>query len=263
VIVLRVDGGEGSDWPQWEQMHGGSVTDMDWAYLDRCASASIDHTCKVWNPDTGQREREREREGEREDSALSVSVAVLTIQFLFLFSGAVLATLKLRDFGSSVRMSLTKRDLVFVGDESGCLVMRDTVISSRAELKGHSRAVRGLCISEDGTTLASCSDDRTVRLWDTTSGNCLWTSGVQADSVCSVAMHGDMVFFSVANASTMALRRSDTTAVSTLFKAGKSPRILLVAKGEMSVRCLCVSRGCLMCLSATLTLVVVFPWEQL
>ena len=42
-------------------------------------------------------------------------------------------------------------------------------------LSGHSSSVRSVCYSPDGKTLASGSDDRTVRIWDVMSGECVST----------------------------------------------------------------------------------------
>ncbi|CAD8198460.1 unnamed protein product [Paramecium pentaurelia] len=38
------------------------------------------------------------------------------------------------------------------------------------KLQGHSEEVRQTCFSSDGTTIASCSDDQTIRLWDVQTG---------------------------------------------------------------------------------------------
>ena len=48
-------------------------------------------------------------------------------------------------------------------------------ITPRLTLRGHEGVVSKLCFSEDSTQLASVSDDRTVRLWDTRTGTLLFT----------------------------------------------------------------------------------------
>lgn len=59
------------------------------------------------------------------------------------------------------------------------------------ELSGHTDIVRSVAFSPDGQTLASGSDDRTVKLWDPATGALLSTLGEFAHSVRSVAFSPD------------------------------------------------------------------------
>jgi hypothetical protein len=52
---------------------------------------------------------------------------------------------------------------------------------------GHTQSVRSVSFSPDGTRALSCSEDRTVRLWDVDSGRCLHAFEGHSDSVLSVA----------------------------------------------------------------------------
>ncbi|KAK0715232.1 beta transducin-like protein HET-D2Y, partial [Lasiosphaeris hirsuta] len=58
-------------------------------------------------------------------------------------------------------------------------------------LEGHSDWVRSVAFSPDGQRLASGSDDRTVKIWDTASGRCLKTLEGHSDRVRSVAFSPD------------------------------------------------------------------------
>jgi WD40 repeat protein len=63
-----------------------------------------------------------------------------------------------------------------------------------AALRGHSKPVRGLDLSPDGTRLATGSYDRTLRMWDVAAGRELWQAEFDED-VNGVAFHpaGDLV----------------------------------------------------------------------
>jgi WD40 repeat protein len=147
-------------------------------------------------------------------------------------TGDVLATIQLDGAGVCVRLLPSDPAVVFVGGASGLLLKCSIATVTRAPLQGHTDGVLGLCVSEDGAALASGGDDRTVRLWDTATSRCLWTSDKRAGCVRSLAMHGYMVYCGVDNFNTVGLRRSDGSAGSTFGKTSIYPYGLAVTTGE-------------------------------
>src|SRR2546423_3421893 len=58
-------------------------------------------------------------------------------------------------------------------------------------LEGHSSLVHSVAFSHDSARLASASADKTVKIWDASSGECLQTLEGHSDSVISVAFSHD------------------------------------------------------------------------
>lgn len=58
-------------------------------------------------------------------------------------------------------------------------------------LEGHRERVNSVAFSRDGTQLASASNDNTVRVWDSATGQCLQTLEDHSDRVISISFSGD------------------------------------------------------------------------
>ena len=54
--------------------------------------------------------------------------------------------------------------------------------------EGHKDDVRSVCLSADGRYAISGSDDKTLKLWDVSTGQCLRTFEGHSDTLCSVSL---------------------------------------------------------------------------
>ena len=81
--------------------------------------------------------------------------------------------------------------VVLAGSEFGEVKIWDLSTGRVLDLRGHTALVRGLACSPDGRRLATGSDDRTIKLWDTTTGEEVFTLRGHTAGVICVAFSPD------------------------------------------------------------------------
>jgi hypothetical protein len=123
----------------------------------RLASASLDHTVRIWNAETG------------------LCLWALKGQYASVWSVAWSS--------DGTRLASASRDC--------CIKIWDPAGVCLLTLTDHSDMVCGVVWSPTSATLASASRDKTIKLWDTTTGECLSTLEGHGDTVWSVAWSPD------------------------------------------------------------------------
>jgi WD40 repeat protein len=81
----------------------------------------------------------------------------------------------------------------------------DASFSRRLTLTGHIRIVWKLAFAHAGELIATCSGDRSVKIWDTVTGMCLQTFEGHTATVYSVAFHRNNLLASVSHDKTLRL----------------------------------------------------------
>ncbi|MBN4003713.1 NB-ARC domain-containing protein [Nostoc sp. LPT] len=85
----------------------------------------------------------------------------------------------------------SKKSMIALGDTKSEVRLRDAKGHQLLTLEGHTNWIRSVAFSPDGEILVSGSDDKTVRLWNTTTGQFLRSLQGHKERVWSVAFSPD------------------------------------------------------------------------
>ena len=166
--------------------HGDSVSSVVFSPAgDILASISSDGTVRLWQSTTGQPIREplKRNGGHSIDFAphgeiiAFVGASRFSVMLWQIQTGKIVAELQGESCINSIRFSPDSRSLVAAhGQDVRVWTLQPNLTdASWVDLRGHSDNVRSVTFSPDGRYIASASDDGTIRIWVTGSGQ----SGVQ------------------------------------------------------------------------------------
>ncbi|KAF2483049.1 hypothetical protein BDY17DRAFT_140276 [Neohortaea acidophila] len=95
-------------------------------------------------------------------------------------------SLSSKEKGSVYALAATENMIASGGPESTVRVWDSRTGKRITKLVGHTDNVRDVLISEDGTTILTASSDRTVKVWSTVAGRCMFTLTMHDASVWSL-----------------------------------------------------------------------------
>ncbi|KAJ5531439.1 hypothetical protein N7527_004832 [Penicillium freii] len=202
--------------------HSGSVNSVLWSQDgNRLASASFDHTVRIWEPTTGQcllASASSDRtvkiwdpaSGRCELTLEGHSGSVNSISWSpdgsRLATGSYDKTVRIwdpvtgqsnsmleghKDWVMSVAWSQNESRLASASYDKTVKIWNPTTRQCELTFEGHRDWVMSISWSPDGSRLASASSDNTVRIWDPTTGLCVLTLKRHRDWVISIAWSGD------------------------------------------------------------------------
>jgi len=197
--------------------HAAWVNDV--ARLDgtRLASASSDHTVRLWNTETGEAITALQAHTDyvmalanpRDDSSkfasggLGAEIFLWDVEKCVSVNASPVYLSKARDdcltplTGSkesvyALAMNANGNILVSGGTENALRVWDTRTNQKEGKLKGHTDNVRAICVNEDGKRCVTASSDRTIRVWDIGEQRCVQTfAGMHSGSIWALAMSED------------------------------------------------------------------------
>ena len=95
-------------------------------------------------------------------------------------------SLSSKEKGSVYALAATNNLLASGGPESTVRVWDARTGKRITKLVGHTDNIRDILISEDGSTIMTASSDRTVKVWSTVAGRCMYTLTMHDSSVWSL-----------------------------------------------------------------------------
>ncbi|KAI9777861.1 MAG: hypothetical protein M1839_008538 [Geoglossum umbratile] len=168
----------------------------------RLASASEDHTVKIWDARSGECLRTLKGHSSSvwsvafspDSVRLASASGDRTVKIWDASSGECLQTLKgYSSYVMSVAFSPDSVRLASASDNHTVEIWDASSGECLQTLEGHSSSVNSVAFSPDSVRLASASEDHTVKIWDASSGECLRTLEGHSSSVWSVAFSPDSV----------------------------------------------------------------------
>jgi ribosome assembly protein 4 len=177
--------------------HSAAVKCIKWGATGLIYSASHDRTIKVWNSSTGQLVRTLEGHAHWVNHlSLSTDYALRTAAYND--KGELAA----EDEKGQVEhaktrindsLAFTKSELLVSGSDDFTLILWDPCNSKKAiaRLTGHQQPVNNVCFSPDGKYIASASFDKSIKLWQGTTGNYITTFRAHVQAVYQVCWSAD------------------------------------------------------------------------
>ncbi|ATZ48860.1 hypothetical protein BCIN_04g00790 [Botrytis cinerea B05.10] len=181
--------------------HSGGVNSIAFSADSKLlASASRDHTIKIWDSATGTLQQTLEgHNGEVNSVAFSADSKLLasasddrTIKIWDSATGTLQQTLEGHSGGvNSVAFSADSKLLASASRDRTIKIWDAATDTLQQTLERHSDWVNSVAFSADSKLLASASDDRTIKIWDSATGTLQQTLEGHSGGVNSVAFSAD------------------------------------------------------------------------